>query len=71
MLNALNFINPAWGLIRQTGTGFEEQNLIQQTGYDVANGRGIYALAIPVKNAVTLNSIGSRWVFQLGTRYTF
>ena len=71
MLNVLNFINSAWGLIRVTGTGFEEQNLIQQTGYDAANGRGIYALAIPVKNAVTLNSIGSRWVFQLGTRYTF
>lgn len=71
MLNVLNFINSSWGLIRQTGTGFEEQNLIQQTGYDVANGRGIYALQIPVKNAVTLNSIGSRWVFQLGTRYTF
>jgi hypothetical protein len=71
MLNVLNFINSGWGLIRQTGTGFEEQNLIQQTGYDAANGRGIYALAIPTKNAVTINSIGSRWVFQLGTRYTF
>jgi Carboxypeptidase regulatory-like domain len=71
MLNVLNFINSSWGLIRQTGTGFEEQNLIQQTGYDVVNGRGIYSLALPVKNAVTLNSISSRWVFQLGTRYTF
>ena len=71
MLNVLNFINSGWGLIRQTGTGFEEQNLISQTGYDAANGRGIYALAIPPKNAVTINSIGSRWVFQLGTRYTF
>src|SRR5947209_652260 len=39
MLNVLNFLNPGWGLIRQTGTGFEEQNLIQQTGYDAANGR--------------------------------
>jgi hypothetical protein len=67
----LNFINSSWGLIRQTGTGFEEQNLIQQTGYDVVNGRGIYSRALPVKNAVTLNSISSRWVFQLGTRYTF
>ena len=71
MLNVLNFINSGWGLLRQTGTGFEEQNLIQQTGYDAANGRGIYALAIPTKNAVSINSIGSRWVFQLGTRYTF
>ena len=71
MLNVLNFINSSWGLIRQTGTGFEEQNLVQQTGYDAVNGRGIYALAIPPKNAVTVNSIGSRWVFQVGTRYTF
>jgi hypothetical protein len=71
MLNVLNFINSGWGLLRQTGTGFEEQNLVQQTGYDAVNGRGIYALSIPNKNAVTLNSIGSRWVFQLGTRYTF
>ena len=71
MLNVLNFINSGWGLIRQTGNGFEEQNLVQQNGYDAVNGRGIYALTIPTKNAVTLNSIGSRWVFQLGTRYTF
>jgi len=71
MLNVLNFINSGWGLLRQTGTGFEEINLIQQTGYDAATARGIYALSLPPKNAVALNSIGSRWVFQLGTRYTF
>ncbi len=71
MLNVLNFISSGWGLLRQTGTGFEEQNLIQQTGYDAANGRGIYALSIPRQNAVSINSLGSRWVFQLGTRYTF
>ena len=71
MLNVLNFINSGWGLIRQTGTGFEEQNLTRLVGYDTANQRGIYALSIPVKDAITLNSIGSRWIFQLGTRYTF
>ncbi len=71
MLNVLNFINSGWGLIRQTGTGFEEQNLTRQVGYDAANGRGIYALGLVPQNQVTINSIGSRWVFQLGTRYTF
>jgi len=71
MLNVLNFINSGWGLIRQTGTGFEEQNLTRQVGYDAANGRGIYALGLVPQNQVTVNSIGSRWVFQLGTRYTF
>ena len=71
MLNVLNFINSGWGLIRQTGTGFEEQNLTRQVGYDAANGRGIYALGLVPQNQVTVNSIGSRWVFQVGTRYTF
>src|SRR5256886_5582892 len=34
MLNVLNFINSGRGLIRQTGPGFEEQNLTRQVGYD-------------------------------------
>jgi len=71
MLNVLNFINSSWGLTRITGTGFENQNLIRQVGYDGVNQRGIYAPSLPTKNQVTLNSLGSRWVFQLGARYTF
>jgi hypothetical protein len=70
MLNVLNFINSSWGLTRVTGA-FEEQNLLRLSGYDAAAGRGVYTLNLPVKNAVTLNSIGSRWVFQLGARYVF
>ncbi len=35
------------------------------------NQRGIYALNLPRRNQVQINAIGSRWVFQLGTRYTF
>jgi len=71
ILNVLNLLNSDWGLLRVTGTGFEEQPLIRLTGYDVVNQRGTYALNIPVKNQVTLNSLGSRWVFQLGGRYAF
>ena len=70
MLNVLNFLNSSWGLIKVTG-GFEETNLIRLTGYDQVNGRGIYALNLPIRNQVTLNSLGSRWVFQLGARYAF
>jgi hypothetical protein len=70
MLNVLNFLNSSWGLIKVTGVN-EETNLIRLTGYDVVNGRGIYALNLPIKNQVTLNSLGSRWVFQLGARYAF
>ena len=70
MLNVLNFINSSWGLTRVTGA-FEETNLIRLAGYDAAAGRGQYTLNLPVKNAVSINSLGSRWVFQLGARYTF
>ena len=70
MLNVLNFLKSSWGLIRVTGIN-EETNLIRLTGYDQVNGRGIYALNLPIKNQVTVNSLGSRWVFQLGARYAF
>ncbi len=71
MLNVLNFMNSHWGLTRVTGTGFENQNMIRLVGYDAVNQRGIYSPFLPTKNQVTLNSLGSRWVFQLGARYTF
>jgi hypothetical protein len=70
MLNVLNFLNSSWGLFRQTGV-FEETNLLRLVGYDTVNQRGIYALNLPRRNQVQINAIGSRWVFQLGTRYTF
>jgi hypothetical protein len=70
MLNVLNFLNSGWGLQRLTGV-FEETNLLRQVGYDTVNQRGIYALNLPRKNVVQVNSIGSRWVFQLGVRYAF
>ena len=71
MLNVLNFINSSWGLIRQTGIFENSPNLLRLVGYDTPNKRGSYALSIPLKDQVQINSIGSRWVFQLGMRYTF
>ena len=71
MLNVLNFINSSWGLTRITG-GFEETTLLRQTGYDLTNAVGKYSFTPPTKSAVSnVNSLGSRWVFQLGARYTF
>ena len=71
MLNVLNFINSSWGLIRQTGIFENSPNLVRLVGYDAVNQRGVYTLSIPLKDQVQINSIGSRWVFQLGGRYTF
>ncbi|HKR55465.1 MAG TPA: hypothetical protein VJS20_04140, partial [Gemmatimonadales bacterium] len=71
MINVLNFINSSWGLTRITG-GFEETNLVRMTGYNTVAQRGVYSYLTQTKNAVSnVNSLGSRWVFQLGARYTF
>ncbi len=70
MLNVLNFLNSHWGLTRVTGVN-EETNLIRLVGYDTVNQRGIYSLNLPIKNQVTVNSLGSRWAFQVGARYAF
>ena len=71
MLNVLNFVNSSWGLTRITG-GFAETNLVRMTGYNTTQQRGVYSYLTQTKNAVSnVNSIGSRWVVQLGARYTF
>ena len=71
MLNVLNFIKSSWGLTRITG-GFEETNLVRMTGYDATKQVGIYSFTPPPKAAVSnVNALGSRWVCQLGARYTF
>ena len=40
-------------------------------GYDNVNQRGIYNNRSVTRNQAVLNALGSRWVFQLGARYTF
>ncbi len=70
MINLLNFIDNSWGLIRQTGV-FEETNLIRNGGWDATNNRFKYTLSPLTRNQLQPNSIGSRWVFQLGMRYSF
>jgi len=57
-----------WGLIRQTAT-FEEQNLLSLVGYDAVNNRGRYNLALPLRNAIQINS--SRFRIQFGAKYSF
>jgi hypothetical protein len=68
VFNVLNLINGDWGLIRST-SGFEEANLLRQTGFDTVNQRGIYSLSLPQRNRVQTNS--SLWRLQLGLKYLF
>jgi hypothetical protein len=68
IFNLLHLVNRDWGQIRQT-SGFENANLLRQTGYQTANQRGIYALALPQLNFPSQTA--SRWRVQLGGKYIF
>jgi outer membrane receptor protein involved in Fe transport len=71
--NVLHLINGDWGLIRQTGTltgaGTENVALLKLRGEDVADGRNLYELTLPVRDAINVEA--SRWRLQLGARYAF
>ena len=51
-------------------TGFENQAIMDQKGYDVNNNRGVYTLRnLQYKDAV--NASASRYRLQLSGRYVF
>jgi hypothetical protein len=63
-----NLLNRNWGVPRQT-SGFETTNLLRLTGFDQANNRGIYALALPTRNRILDTT--ARWRMQFALRYAF
>jgi hypothetical protein len=63
-----NLLNRNWGVPRQT-SGFETTNLLRLTGFDQANNRGIYALALPTRDRI--QDPTARWRMQLALRYAF
>jgi hypothetical protein len=58
VFNLPNLLSSSWGVIKST-TGFENQAILNETGYDITNNRGRYTL---------LNTTGQN-VIQLSTRY--
>lgn len=68
VFNLLHLLNSDWGVVRTT-SGFEGQNLVRRTGYDVVNQRNIYSLALPQQNVQSVSA--SRWRVQLGAKYAF
>jgi len=58
------------GLFRTTsvGPGFENENFLRATDYDLAKKRG--RLHIATRAATRVNLTSSRWQIQLGARYT-
>ena len=71
IFNLLHLVNHDWGQVRTTssGPGFENENLLRQTAYNVALQRGVYALQTRLPNRPNLTS--SRWQIQLGAKYVF
>ena len=69
MLNVLNFVNSSWGLQRETST-FETQFLLKLEGWDTANQRGIYSFLPQTQNLAQTGVGTSRWLLQVGLRYS-
>jgi hypothetical protein len=63
--NLLHLVNAHWGLVR--GTSAPGVPLLQLTGYDVPNDRGVYRVLPVDAGAIDLGA--SRWRLQLGARY--
>ena len=69
IFNLPNLIKSSWGVVRST-TGFENQAILNGTGYDVTNHRGQYTLMnMSGLNAVQANS--SRYKLLASGKYIF
>lgn len=69
--NALNLLNRRWGLYRVT-TPTPAWPMMRLRGYDTTLQRGIYDLTLPsLRNVQDLEGRWSRWLAELGVRYTF
>ena len=66
IFNLLHLISEDWGVVKET-SAFEQVNMVNRVGFDAVNSRGIYALALPIREQVT----SSRWRLQLGAKYSF
>jgi hypothetical protein len=71
IFNLLHLLNEKWGVFKTTsgGPGFENENLLRATAYDLLNGRGRYALNTRAPKRPNLTA--SRWQLQFGAKYNF
>ena len=69
VFNLPNLLSSSWGVVKYT-TGFEDQAILNATGYDVNDQRSQYTLM----NMSGLNAVqaaSSRYKLLLSGRYTF
>jgi len=68
IVNMPNLINSRWGRYLDTSYG-PSVRMLSLKGWDAANARSIYQLALPPRGVV--DAAASRWRMQLGARYAF
>jgi len=69
--NVLNLVNRRWGLFRATAPT-PAWPLLQLRGYDAPVQRGVYTFTPPtLRDVRDLEGRWSRWLAELGLRYTF
>ena len=68
VLNVPNLINSRWGHYLDVTTG-PSVKMLTLKGWDAANARGIYQLALPARGVPDV--LASRWRVQIGARYAF
>ncbi len=68
VFNLPNLISSRWGRYWDTTTG-PSVRMLRLSGWDTANGRGIYQVTLPRRDVV--DDFASRWRMQLGARYVF
>jgi len=68
IFNVPNLIKSRWGRYLDTTYG-PSVRMLSLKGWDAANARGIYQVALPQRGVV--DALASRWRLQLGARYDF
>lgn len=69
IFNLPNLLKSDWGVVKST-TRFENQAILNQTGYDVANGRGQYSL-MNMSSREGVEAANSRYRLLLSGKYIF
>ena len=69
IFNLPNLLSSSWGVVKSTSGGFENEAILNQTGYDVAHARGQYTLVNMTGKDVT--QLSTRYRLLLSGRYTF
>jgi hypothetical protein len=76
LFNIPNMLNKNWGLVRESSNAEVKRGLLSTSGWDAANNRPRYTIAVlngvaVLPNLKTVVVDPSRWKMQIAARYTY